>query len=159
MDEAAKRALLRKVPHGLYVVTSGSCESAHGFTATWLTQTSFQPPLIALGVRRDSAGCASIKAAGALCVNLVPKDRRDLAERFFQPRTASSDRFEELPFHAGAATGSPVLDDALGYLECRVQHVLDHGDHSVVLAEVVGAGVLRDGDLLELSQTPWKYGG
>jgi flavin reductase (DIM6/NTAB) family NADH-FMN oxidoreductase RutF len=159
MDEAAKKTLLRKVPHGLYVVTSGAGEKAHGFTATWLTQASFQPPIVVLGVRRDSQSYTSITGAGTLCVNLVPKDRRDLAEKFFKPPAAGGGRFGDLSFHAGPATGSPVLDDALGFLECRVLQVVDRGDHSAVVAEVVEAGVLRDGELLVLSDTPWKYGG
>jgi len=159
VDEAAKKSLLRKIPHGLYVVTSGAGEAAHGFTATWLTQSSFAPPIVVLGVRRESASMESIRRSRALCVNLVPKDRRDLAEKFFKMPSAGGGRFDDLTFHAGPSTGSPVLDDALGFLECRVLEIVERGDHATVICEVVEAGVLRDGDLLELSHTPWKYGG
>lgn len=159
MNEAAKKTLLRKVPHGLYVVTSGRGDSVHGFTATWMTQSSFAPPIVVLGVRRDSKSFESIRSVGALCVNLVPKDRRDLAEKFFKMPSAAGSRFDDVTFHAGAATGCPVIDDALGFLECRVLEVVERGDHATIVAEVVEAGVLRDGDLLELSHTPWKYGG
>jgi len=159
VNEEAKRSLLRQLPHGVYVVTSGSGDRAHGFTATWITQASFKPPLVVVAIRHDSQSYASVTASGAFAVNLLRKDGRAIAERFFQPPSASGSRFGELAFHAGDATGAPILDDALGALECKVVHVFDRGDHSVVVGEVLGAATCRGGDLLLLADTPWKYGG
>jgi flavin reductase (DIM6/NTAB) family NADH-FMN oxidoreductase RutF len=159
VNEEAKKRLLRMLPHGVFVVTSGAGDGAHGFTVTWLTQVSFKPPLIVVAVRRDSLAYGSVTGSGAFCVNWISREQRPLAERFFQPPKASGSRFGDLPFHAGLATGAPVLDDALGFLECRVVHAFDHGDHSIVVGEAVEAGLQRDGDLLLLSDTPWKYGG
>ena len=56
-------------------------------------------------------------------------------------------------------TGAPILEDAPGYVECRVRDILGGGDHDVVVGEVVEAGVHRDEPMLQLSETGWHYGG
>ncbi len=159
MNESAKKALLQKIPHGVYVVTTGTGASAHGFTATWLTQVSFEPPLIAIGVRRDSKAYTTVTESKQLVVNFLAKDGRGIAERFFKPPAVDGSSFGDVPFHAGPATGGPVLDAALGFAECRVTNVQDGGDHAIVVAQVVEAGVLKEGAALILADTPWKYGG
>lgn len=162
MNEDAKKTLLRMIPHGLYVVTSGKAAGdgpAHGFTATWLTQASFKPPLVMMGVRKDSQSYASVTGNGAFVVNFITKGDRAMAERFFQAPPASGSRFGDQPFRPSPATGAPVLEAALGFVECKVVHVFDHGDHSVVVGEVIEAQILQGGEPLLLSDTPWKYGG
>mgnify|MGYP003694355167 CR=1 FL=1 len=177
MNENAKKALLRAIPHGLYVVTTGAGNDAHGFTSTWLTQASFKPPLVMMAVRRDSHAFAAITKNRAFVVNFIPKDARAMAERFFQPPRAENQSFGEFAFAPSPATGSPVLAAALGYLDCRVVPAAgddsasgasaggasaggaSHGDHAVILGEVVEAAELRPGAPLILADTPWKYGG
>lgn len=159
MNEDAKKSLLRAVPHGLYVVTTGAGDAAHGFTATWLTQASFKPPMVAVAVRRDSLGFAAIARNGNFVVNFLAKDAAAVAERFFKPPKPEGGRFGELAFAPGTATGGPVLAVALGHLECAVRQVADHGDHAIVLGEVVEAARAPEGEPLVLADTPWKYGG
>jgi flavin reductase (DIM6/NTAB) family NADH-FMN oxidoreductase RutF len=159
VDEAAKKQLLRAIPHGVYVVTSGAGAEAYGFTATWLTQTSFKPPMVALAVKRESHAYGVITKNRTLAVNFVPKDGMKIAERFFQAPRPENGRFGELEFTAAPTTGAPVLAAAAGYVECKVVDVVDRGDHSVMVCEVVGAARLREGETLVLADTPWKYGG
>jgi flavin reductase (DIM6/NTAB) family NADH-FMN oxidoreductase RutF len=52
-----------------------------------------------------------------------------------------------------------VIKDSLGYVECRLVGTVEHGDHTVFVGEVVGAGLHRQGEPLLLESTGWNYGG
>src|SRR5438552_829037 len=60
---------------------------------------------------------------------------------------------------APGANGCPILEDALGYLECRVAGELPAGDHTVFVGEIVEAGVLREGEALTMRETGFRYSG
>ena len=57
MNEEAKRTALRMIPYGMYILTTKSQDGQEVGAATvnWLTQTSFAPPLVAVGVKADSS--------------------------------------------------------------------------------------------------------
>jgi flavin reductase (DIM6/NTAB) family NADH-FMN oxidoreductase RutF len=159
MNEDARKALLRAIPHGLYIVTTGAGDNAHGFTATWLTQASFKPPLVMLAVRRDSFAHAAMSQNKHFAVNYLDKDSRAIAEAFFKPPRAENGKFGIHGFSPAPETGSPVLDAALGWLDCKRIHTFEHGDHSIMVGEVLEASVLKPGEPLVLGDTAWKYGG
>ena len=159
MDSRIKRQVLRMIPHGLQVVTLRQGEEIHGYTSSWLTQVSFKPPLIALGVRADSNARRMMEDSGVLCLHFLGKDQEEVARRFFRPSQQSGDKFEGLDTFAGPQTGCPVLKDSLAWAECRVEQVVPAGDHSIVVAEVIGCAVHREGEPLLLADTPWQYGG
>ena len=66
MDEAAKKTALRMIPYGMFVLTTKSSDgkAVGAATVNWITQTSFAPPLIAVGVKADSSAHAHIKGTG-----------------------------------------------------------------------------------------------
>jgi flavin reductase (DIM6/NTAB) family NADH-FMN oxidoreductase RutF len=159
MNEEAKKNLLRKIPTGLYVIgVKDGAGAQHAFTGSWLSQCSMKPPCVMLGVRHGSQSLDFLKKGRAFSVNFVAKSDRKILEQFFKPAPASGNRFGDLGFSL-KATGTPVLDAAIAFLECEVKHVLDAGDHSVVVGEVVEAEVRRDEAPLVMSDTPWHYGG
>lgn len=158
MDPAVRREVLRLVPYGLYAVTCAAGERHTGFTATWLTQCSFEPPLLALGVRPDSLAAELIAESGAFVVNFVGRDRTDLLQAFFRPVARSGDKlagWELLP----GPTGPPILAVAVAWLACRVVDRAAPGDHIVFFAEVVEAGRPSAAEPIRLADTPWHYGG
>ena len=159
MDLQAKKTALRKIPHGVYIVGTVQGGQLNAFTATWLTQVSFTPPLVALGVRRDSHSLAMMRDSGVFSVNLLGKEQKPLAEHFVKPASAPGEKLNGLPHRLGA-TGAPLLDDAIAYVECRVREIANaQGDHALVIGEVVEAGVRHDAPSLTLADTGWHYGG
>ena len=154
----AKKTLLRKIPHGLFVCGVAEGDEVNGFTASWVTQGSFEPPLVVMAVRADSTSNGIIQRTRRFSLNVLAADQKELAATFFKPQKAVGGRFETVPFHLGAL-GLPLLDDALGGLECELVGEVVHGDHTVFVAEVREAVLLRDGAALELSSTGWQYGG
>ena len=130
----------------------------NGFTASWVTQGSFEPPLVVMGVRADSTSNGMIKRTRRFSLNVLAADQKNLAATFFKPQSAVGGRFEAAPFVLGSL-GLPLLKDALGGVECELVGELAHGDHTVFIGEVKSAVLHRDGDALELSSTGWQYGG
>jgi flavin reductase (DIM6/NTAB) family NADH-FMN oxidoreductase RutF len=158
LDVAAKRTLLRKIPHGVFICGVAEGGEVNGFTASWVTQGSFEPPLVVMAVRADSTSNGMIQRSGLFSLNVMAADQKDLAAVFFKPQKGVGGRFDAAPFQNGPL-GLPILDDALGAVECAVVGQVAHGDHTVFVGEVKTALLHRDGDALELAGTGWQYGG
>ena len=159
MDLQAKKIALRKIPHGVYIVGVAQDAQLNAFTATWLTQVSFTPPLVALGVKKESHSLEMIRQSRVFSVNLLGKDQKSLAEHFVKPAAVVGEKLKEIR-HGPGKTGAPVLDDAIAYVECEVREIANEkGDHALVIGEVVEALVRKDEPALTLMDTGWHYGG
>ena len=159
MDLQAKKTALRKISHGIYVVGVKDGAQTNAFTATWLTQVSFTPPLVALGVKKDGGSFHMIQQGGVFSVNLLGKGQKALAEHFVKPASVVGEKLKDVPHRAGK-TGAPVLTEAIAYFECEVREIAnERGDHAIVIGEVIEAGVQRDEPTLTLADTGWHYGG
>ena len=143
MDPEAKKTALRMIPYGLYVLTSATNDGRVSAAAVnWVTQTSFKPPLVVVGVKADSLAHSLIEESGAFALNVLGKGQQALAFAFFKPAQREGMKIGGEPFRFGA-TGAPLLDNAPAFVECRVVQILKHGDHSAVVGEVVDAGVTQ----------------
>jgi flavin reductase (DIM6/NTAB) family NADH-FMN oxidoreductase RutF len=158
-DEQAKKTLLRKIPHGLYICGVKDGEEMNGFTISWLMQSSFKPPMIVNCVKGDSISHEMISKTGVFAISFLDSEQKELAAKFFQPKKRVGNKFEDIEFYEGEATGCPIISDSLGYLECKVVGSVAQGDHTVFVAEVIGSGLHREGDPLLLENTGWQYGG
>ena len=159
MDLQAKKIALRKIPHGVYIVGVKQGAQLNAFTATWLTQVSFTPPLVALGIKKDSHSLEMIKQDRVFSVNLLGKDQKAIAEHFVKPATVVGEKLKDVRHRAGK-TGAPILEEAIAFVECEVREIAnEQGDHAIVIGEVVEAGVPKDEPALTLLDTGWHYGG
>ena len=158
MNEDAKKNILRKIPYGLYVVGVKGQGSHHAFTGSWLSQCSMKPPKIMLGVRHGTHSLDMIKESHVFSINFLAKADRKILEQFFKPTPASGNRFGDLSFDL-KRTDTPILSAAIAYLECEVDQILDPGDHSIVIGNILEAEVLKDEAPLVMGDTPWHYGG
>ncbi len=159
MDLQAKKIALRKISHGVYVVGVKQDAQINAFTATWLTQVSFTPPLVALGIKKDSHSFEMIKQSRVFSVNVLGKDQKSIAEHFVKPASVVGEKLNGVRHRLGK-TGAPVLEEALAYFECEVREIANQlGDHALVIGEVVEAGVHKDEPALTLMDTGWHYGG
>ncbi len=158
MDPEIKKKALRKIVHGVYVVGVQAEGRLNAFTATWVTQVSFQPPLVVIGVRKDGVSYAMIEKSRVFVLNFLGPDQKPLAQHFLKPAHLGGDKLEGVRYRLGK-TGAPILEEAIAYVECEVREIRPGGDHAVVIGEVVEAGVFRDADPLALKETGWQYGG
>jgi len=143
MNPDTKKAVLRMIPYGIYVLTaddgSGNIAAA---TVNWVTQTAFAPPLVVVGVKTDSGTYKTVKAAQSFALNMLGKEHKSLAFAFFRPADVSDGKLSGQPYRKGA-TGAPILVDAPGAVECKVTAVVEQGDHHIIVGEVIEAHLNR----------------
>lgn len=151
--------MLRQLTYGLYAVTVCHGAEVNAFTANWLTQVSFEPPMLAVSVENDSHSIALIDASGVFAVNVYAEGQRELAGRLGKSLARAPEKLAGVAYRTGP-TGCPILLDALGALECRVTGRLPAGDSTVFVAEVVGAELPRtDGVPLTMQAAGFRHSG
>ena len=158
MDEAVKKSVLRLFTYGLYAVTVRDGERVNAFTANWLSQVSFTPPLVAVSVENDAASLPMIRSSGEFAVCVLEAGQRDLAGQLGKSLARVPDKLDGLEI-VNAPNGFPILGDALGAVVCRVQSELPAGDSTIVLGEVVEAVQLREGEPLTMREAGFRHAG
>lgn len=160
MDPQAKKETLRLLHYGLHVVTATDGDTVAAGSVNWLSQASFQPPLVMIAVKTDSGLHAVITRCRAFAVNVLASGQKDVASAFFRPTEVKDGKLNGYAFEKGPQTGAPLLTELLAWFEARVTDVVERGDHTVYVAEVVDAG-MRDSEAepMLLRDTGWAYGG
>ena len=83
LNEQAKKSMLRKIPHGLYVCGAKDGDDLNGFTASWVMQSSFTPPMVVTCIKADSTSHAMVKVSGCLFPERIrrrsKRDRRKIS--------------------------------------------------------------------------------
>ena len=160
MNLAAKQAILRQFPYGLYAVTVAYDGEEHGMTANWVTQAAFEPPMVVVAIENTSKAITMIREARHFAVNLFQQGQRELAAKLGRSSEQAPHKLKGIKTKPAPVSKAPVLADALGWVECRLVATLPAGDHTLVLGEVVAAGVEHaDGVALTLQEAGFKYSG
>jgi len=134
------------LPTGVSVVASrGPDGRLCGLTANSVTSVSLSPLLVLVCLGRETASHGCITEGGAFAISVLSAQDEDLALRFANSASRAR-RFEGVALKE-AVTGSPILERALAWLDCRVREVYEAGDHSIVVGEVVACDS-RDGEPL-----------
>lgn len=162
MDPKTRKKVLRLLSNGMYVVTARNGEEHAGATITWLTQSSFRPPLLVAGVRADSALHGCLAPGGTALVQVLGSDQEHIAQAFFRTAEVDDDAvpptLNGLPYEETEA--GALLQDVRAWAACRVRDRIDcGGDHHLVVLEVVDVGARGDVEPLTVRDSPWEYGG
>ncbi|MDQ3693938.1 MAG: flavin reductase family protein [Chloroflexota bacterium] len=160
MDPAAKKTVLRHMSYGMYAITAAHDGERGVFTANWLSQVSFEPPLVVVSVELDSATLPLIRGSRKFAICPFADDQRQLAADLGRPKARAGDKYAALDLSTiDTEQGVPVLADTLGYVICQVRAELPAGDSVVVLAEVIDAGVLNEGEPLTMRAAGFRHAG
>lgn len=159
MDEAAKKTILRHFPYGLYVVSVAHGGEDHAMTANWLTQAAFEPPMAVVAIENTSKTIGMVRDSHHFAINLLLKSQRDLAGKLGRSSEQTPQKLKGIKTKPAPVSGTPVLVDCLGWVECRVVATLPAGDHTLVLGEIVAASVEHEGEPLTLQEAGFKYSG
>lgn len=133
---------------GVTVITVDHEGEVHGMTANAFTSVSLDPQLVLVCVDHKAKTHAHLHAKKRFGVNVLASDQRAISQYYAKPARTHEHAEEE----AGAkfdrtAHGTPVLNGALAYLECRLHTAQDAGDHTIFIAEVEDV-VVREGEPL-----------
>jgi flavin reductase (DIM6/NTAB) family NADH-FMN oxidoreductase RutF len=126
---------------GVTVITTHGEADMYGMTANAFTSVSLDPPLVLVCVISGTTGAETIEQNGVFAVNVLGAHQEPISRYFSsRDRPSGSQAFRDVA-HRSAETGSPILDSAVAYLDCRVHAAHEAGDHVVFIGEVVALGV------------------
>jgi len=131
------RALFREVPSSVAVVTVDVAGQAAGLTVDSLVPLSLDPPLVGFAVRRHAALHELVREAGVFAVNVLASGQQHLAQHFARG-------VPPIGLWVGVETtigglGAPLIDGAVGWVECRLASEVDAGDHTFFVGSVESA--------------------
>jgi len=130
---------------GVTVVTSNESDGTPcGLTANSFTSVSLDPPLVLICLAQDSNSYDCILESGRFAVNILGAESAEIADRFW--RMDRERRFEGLKWYT-RETGAPILEQALGFLDCTVTATHPAGDHTIILGQVAECD-FREGEPL-----------
>jgi len=149
-DADGTAAALGRIPSGLFVVTwradqADGVAADRSMLASWVMQGGFVPPLVTIAVGMSRELLATIDQCAPFVINILGESQRPLLSRFGKPAAAGESPFEGLALLRSPADIA-VIADAAAWLECRAVTQAGGGggvtgDHVVILARVVAAGV------------------
>lgn len=139
VDPATFRDVMAQWPSGVTIVTTLDADGVRkGMTASSFSSVSLTPPLVSVCLVKTLYTHKLISDSGIFGVNVLAKDNMEVARRFAGMVKGVEDRFEGESWTV-AETGASLLDSALGWVDCRVVHEYDGGDHTIFVGEVVAA--------------------
>jgi flavin reductase (DIM6/NTAB) family NADH-FMN oxidoreductase RutF len=145
IDPQELRRIMGHFATGVTVITTTDKEGLpNGLTANAFMSLSLNPPLVIISVDKGAQCYPCFELQNGFTVNFLSEDQEEISRRF---ATKGVDKFAGLPWHAGS-NGAAILDDVLGYVECRISERHDGGDHTIVVGEITNASALGDRPLL-----------
>ncbi len=141
MDAIAKKHALRLVPYGLYLAGTRTQDGTRQVSlVSWFTQTSFDPPLVVVGMHREGAAYTAVQETGFMTLNILGAEQQDILKGFFKHVDCADGKAGDLDYIEGE-TETPILPALPAALELKKVGELEGGDHAPVLFEVVEAHV------------------
>jgi flavin reductase (DIM6/NTAB) family NADH-FMN oxidoreductase RutF len=158
MDENAKKKALLMIPYGLYVLGATHGGKSTVATVNWVTQTAFAPPLVVVGIKKDSGSHAMVKDSKKFTISFLETGQKKIATSYFKHVEPQNGKFGEFAFESGK-NGCPIIIDAPAAVECEVVGFYELGDHSTVVGKVTEGHLKRETKIMMLAETGFNYGG
>jgi flavorubredoxin/flavin reductase (DIM6/NTAB) family NADH-FMN oxidoreductase RutF len=135
LDAELEKALGR-ISSGLYIITAKKGELSSAMLASWVSQASFQPLGFTVAVAKDRAIESLMQVGDQFVLNVLEEGKHlPLMKHFLKRFAPGADRFAGIRTRP-ATNGSPLLADALAYLECQVTTRMEVSDHWIVYCTV-----------------------
>lgn len=147
MSDMRFKEELAKIPYSVCVVTVGLGGLENGLTVSWLSQVSFDPPMLMFSIDKNHYSTELLEDVPSFVVNLLRADQLKLAGHFAKRSMRGDPKIDEVAVRS-TDTGLAIIEEALAYYECDVVARHEAGDHYVVIGEVTNAEVLNDGEPL-----------
>ncbi len=136
----------------IWIVTAAAGDERGGLVATWVSQASIDKntPTVVVGIATNHYTCELIDLSSAFALHLLRPDQMEVAWDFASGSGRDRDKLALLAAHTEGSE-SPVLDDCLAWLDCRVFFRFDGGDRIYFFADVLSGGILDAGNPLSES--------
>ena len=144
VTEEDLKAVMRRVPAAVTVVTACSASEKRGMTVGSFTSVSLDPLLVSFNVGKAAGMHGVLIDADYFYVHLLAEEQAELSNLFARPDLDGEEQFSGVP-HRLADDGAPILTEALSYLKCEKIVVYDAGDHVLMLGRVEDVVQMREG--------------
>lgn len=134
--------IAKGILHGVYVVTVRTKDKINGMTAAWVSQVSFSPTMLMVSIAPARYTHGLINESGYFAINTLSEDQMELAKHFGFKSGRKLDKFKEIPY-SDAPKGSPVIEGAYAFFECRLVDTFTAGDHTLFVGEATTARLLK----------------
>jgi flavin reductase (DIM6/NTAB) family NADH-FMN oxidoreductase RutF len=153
MDEASVQRVLGLAERTAWIITSRHDDQMGGLVATFVSNASLVPalPRLIAGIARHHFTWELISRSRSFAAHVVDERHCELIWRFGLGSGRTSNKLSGVAWHQGPA-GSPVLDDALAWIDCSVEAELDIGDRTIFVGAVIDGNVMRPGEPLTASR-------
>jgi len=145
---------MARLPAGVVVITARVGDEFRGLTASSLVSISLEPPMVLVGLERESATRAAVLETKAFNASLLTRSQEFLADRFAGRAPALDLEWRTLPHRLGT-NGIPLLDGCAAWLECRLVQVHEAGDHDICVGEVQAAAIGSGDPLILWDRSFW----
>ncbi len=146
LDSELDKALGR-ISGGLYILTARKGEASSAMLASWVSQASYKPLGVTVAVAKDRAIEAFLHVGDRFILNILEEGNyQSLMRHFLKRFPPGADRFAQVKTYP-AANGSPILADALAYLECEVVSRMECSDHWLVYSTIDAGRVSKTDSL------------
>jgi 3-hydroxy-9,10-secoandrosta-1,3,5(10)-triene-9,17-dione monooxygenase reductase component len=132
------RAVMGHFCTGVAIVTGRLEEQLYGFVVQSVQSISLNPPLVSISPATTSRSWPAIRSTGSFCLNFLPACERRLCTQFAQ---SGMHKFNGVNWRA-SIRGSPIIEAAIGYVDCKIEAEHGAGDHTIVLGRVMDLSIL-----------------
>jgi flavin reductase (DIM6/NTAB) family NADH-FMN oxidoreductase RutF len=132
LDSRRFREIAGNFASGVVVVTSTHEELPVGVTCQSFYSVSLEPAMVSFSVSASSKTYPTIKKAGHFCINILGAHQTDVSAQF---AVSDTDKWKGVSWHK-SDEGNPIIEGAIGWLECIIEHELLAGDHYIVVGRV-----------------------
>jgi flavin reductase (DIM6/NTAB) family NADH-FMN oxidoreductase RutF/CheY-like chemotaxis protein len=147
--------LFSSITNGVYIVTVSDQGQINGVTTPWVSQLSYDPPMVMVAIAPLRKCHEMITNSGQFSLNILASGQVDVAARFALTTGREMDKFEGVVPQRTPA-GNPLLSGVFAYIDCELVKTVAVGDHSLFVGEVIGAEVI-DSTLSPLIFDPSHY--
>jgi len=128
---------LGRISTGLYIITAKKGEVQSAMLASWVTQASVNPLGVAIAVAKDRAIESLLHVGDSFVLNVLEEGKyQGLMKHFLKRFAPGADRFAGVKIYPARTNESPILAEALAYMECEITTRMDCGDHWVIYSTV-----------------------
>jgi len=154
VEDKSYQDILSKWASGVTVVCFENAGLKYGITVSSFTSVSLNPKLVAICIDKSVSFYNDLIASGDFSVNILSTKQVFWGERFAGFHKDIEDQFQERNFIT-KATGSPIFEESLGWLDCKIWDTVDAGDHTMFIGEVI-AGAVNEGEPVVYFNRSWR---
>jgi flavin reductase (DIM6/NTAB) family NADH-FMN oxidoreductase RutF len=159
------KAILKKLSYGHYIVsarkpaedmTTRREDYLAAGTVSWVMQSSFEPPMMAIAVRMDSDLHETIEKSYQFAIHVLTEGQDYLVKSFGQASEITEQTINGIDYSIDEA-GLPILADVVGYIDCTLEQTMRSGDHMICLGKVRQAVLNEDTRPLNTTRSKYYY--